>query len=298
MTKKLPEVLVFANDAGCGEIVGAYIAAHKHKYAFAAYAAGPAAKIFANKKIKFLPVVDSRAAIARIIKKHGSASFALLGTGWMTSIESTACAEAKKAGLKTAVYLESWGDFPARFGYPKKGWKQNLPDELWAGDRYALASAKKDFSPLPVKFVPNEYFKSALLRLKSVSTRKHKHILFLSRRGPESGDMFLALCEEFAQRPKPPRIAIRFHPADDARRFDSVIRQYAGKLTITKSQSADIVRDLAAASAVIGVETVAMAVSALAGIKTVSVLPAGAKGVIPVPGIKKTRDIRKAAKLI
>ncbi len=291
-------MLVFAHDAGYGEIVAAYILANKKKYNFTSYAAGPAAKIFSDKKIKFSPVSDNRAVIARIIDEHKAVSFVLLGTGWMTKIDSTACVEAKKAGLRTVVYLDSWVDFPTRFGYPKKGWKQNLPDELWAGDRYALMSAKKSFSPVPVTLVPNEYFKSALLRLKSVASRGTKHVLFLSRRGLESGSMFLMLCAELAKRPKPPAVVIRFHPADNARRYDSVIKRYAGRLTITKSRNADIVRDLTAASAVIGAETVAMAVSALAGIKTVSVLPPGARAVIPVPGITKTRDIRKASKLI
>src|SRR4051812_45576002 len=118
-------ILVFANDAGGAEIVGAYV---KHKLkqdTFRAYVGGPAIKIFRRLGIPAKSIPDNREAISRIIVKHKHEATLTLSSapGWMSHREWYALIESKKAGIKTAAYFDSWQNYRECLGYPKAGWK-------------------------------------------------------------------------------------------------------------------------------------------------------------------------------
>jgi len=70
-------------------------------------------------------------------------------------------------------FIDHWVNYRERFGYPLKNWKNNLPDEIWAGDKYAFLIAKKLFNKiLPIKLVKNPYFKE--IKNKYYKTKKIK----------------------------------------------------------------------------------------------------------------------------
>lgn len=296
----MKKVLVIANDAGCGEILAAYVAAHRAKNDFRVYGAGPAAKVFRREGISFRPAPRTKERMELLMRKQNDAFLVLVGTGWMTSIERDALAAAKKGGLSTAVYLESWAGYRERFGYPKPGWRKDLPGEIWLGDRAALALAKKQFpGTTKLRLVPNEYFKAAVRRYRRARMKvKPDSVLFLSNIDDVTEHVFRELLERIARTEHPPKVRVRFHPADDRSRFDALIKKYKGSVRVEKSKEKDIVRDLVRAKLVIGTETTAMAFGALLGIRTVSVLPAGKRPSLPFASIKRRKDAGSAVALL
>lgn len=296
-----PQILVVAHDAGSAEIIAAHVKKHLPTTNFVVYVAGPALRIFRREQIAFHRIPTTVGAIVNIIKKNLHASSALLGTGWMTTIERDALREAKAFGLKTAVYLESWSNYRERFGYPHANWQKNLPDEIWLGDKPALLLAQKFFKHTTLRYVPNQYFvniKNRYRRLKHGAS-KSPDVLFLSDAVSGMEKVFEEFLLNLSAKPRPYHIRIRFHPADDRKRYDQIIAHMKDVADIKKSGGKDLVRDLSAVNAVVGTETVAMVGSVLVGKKTISITLLGdKKAKLPFPKIIRVRTARAAARLI
>ena len=294
------KVLVIAHDAGGAEIIAAYVKAHKEKK-FSCYVQGPAVTIFRREHIEFKRIMNSEHAVKQVIEVHGDVEYVLLGTGWMTRIEARALAMAKKKGMKTVCYLESWVNYRERFGYPAKGWRRCLPDEIWVGDEYALALAEKYFSSYSrVRFVPNQYFKN--IKKRAILMRKQlpkpQGVLFLSDAvvGVEQ------VLEEFLQvllgQKIIPKVILGLHPADARTRYDAVIKKYEPKIDIRKTREKDLVRNLLSVETVIGAETVALVSAFLVGKRSICVKKEGKVRRLPFREIIYVSDIRKLTRLI
>jgi hypothetical protein len=277
------KIFVVAHDAGGAEIVGAYISKLRHNTTLAVYAHGPAAQIFRRLGIPFRPISDNRPVIARIVHTHRDADLALLAApGWMTTIERVALAEAKKAGLHTAVYLEWWMDYRTIFKYPQEKWRENLPDEIWVGDSYAERLAVKYFGVRKTRFVPNLYFADIVARYRRVPKRMtSKGILFMSSSAAhESEEALTLVLDALSKKSSSKTLRIRFHPADKRNRYDTLLRRYKN-VTVEKSSEKDIVQDLIGTDTVVGMNTVALAVSALCGLQTINIVPVGGSSHVP-----------------
>lgn len=268
------KVLVVTHDAGGSEIIAAYIKANRTRAEFRVYTNGPGARVFRRLGIPFRRVHDSRTDIRKIIGQHTDCTLALLALpGWMTHIELMALEEAKKAGIRTAIYLEDWSKYRARLGETKRSWQKRLPDELWAGDAEALKIARKEFDSLPVivRFKPNEYFRGVVARFRALrKTYASRHILFLSSAwGTDAA--FADLLKLLADNDIKTRVRIRFHPADDRTRYASHIRRYRGQVSVEVSKEKDLARELAQAGIVIGNRTVALVLAALCHLPAVDI---------------------------
>lgn len=299
--RRTKKVLVIVHDAGGAEIIGAYINKYQKNFDFHCYTAGPAQKIFRRRKISSATIAANKDKIAQIVHKHSDATFALIGTGWMTTIESDALMFAKSLGIKTVVYLEAWWNYRERFGYPNKHWKEHLPDELWVGDKYAEVIVKKQFPTSVIKYVPNQYFaaiKADYKALKKILVKQKKNILFLSDCTEESYAALQYLLSVLSEKKSQEHLRIRFHPADDKARYDELIAKYKRNVKIEKSSQKDITRDLLHAKLVIGTETVAMAVSVVVGIKTMSIKKTKQPFLLPFKQIIQVHNIKALRSLI
>jgi hypothetical protein len=290
----MKKTLVVVHDAGGAEIIAAYLKAKMKPTEFIAYASGPAARTFSRERIAYTPAPKTVAGMKGAIATHPESNRLLTATGWMTSVEKNALAEAKRVGLHTIVYLESWNRFRERFGYPEKGWKQNLPDEFWVGDRDAETLAKKYFPQSHVRLVPNEYFRATVARVRAAPSARDT-VLLLSDTNPgilAAFDAFLsALGKNLV------RVRIRFHPADARSRFDALIKKYPG-VPIEKSTEPDLARDLSLARTVIGGETVALVVALKAKRKAICLPIPGQKPYLPQAGLLRPRTAAEVARLI
>jgi hypothetical protein len=291
---------VIAHDAGGAEIVAGYVKKHASIKNFHVYVAGPALRIFRREHIAFHKIPSSNGAIAAITQRHQGATLALLGTGWMTSIERDALSAAKSFGIKTAVYLESWANYRERFGFPERGWQKQLPDEIWVGDAHAQRLAEQYFRKTKIRFEANQYFRNMVERFRILkSTAKTPFgVLFLSDALPGVNPIFKDLIAHLATLQSPPPVRIRFHPADDRRRYDAVIKRYEGSVLIKKSTAKDILHDLLSVRVVIGTETVAMVVAVLVGKKTINISPLTQRSQLPFSEIIRVRSPRDAVNLI
>jgi len=298
--KNKPKVLVIAHDAGGAEIIAAYVKKNFAKKNFVIYGAGPASKVFKRVGLLSHKITERHETILRVINKHHDAEYILLGTGWMTTIESQALAIAKSLGLKTVCYLESWLNYRERFAYPALGWQKKLPDEIWVGDTYAVPLAQKCFPKTLVRFVRNEYFIGIIRRYKELLGQKKEkqEILFFSDAVPIAEDALKLLLDYLSVHPSSLDLKISFHPADDQGRYDALIQKYAHHIHVTKSKERDIVKSLLSARVVAGTETVAMVASVLVGIPTISINLGKKKPMLPFPQIIRVRKLGEVKHLI
>ncbi len=287
------KVLVIAHDAGAANLIAAYIKKHLIKEKVHACVAGPAARIFRRERIPFSHVPHTRTGIARLVKQHRDADIVLIGAWWHTRIESMALHEAKKIGLKTVVYLDSWTNYRERFDYPKRGWRDHLPDEFWVGDRYARSLAKKLFPKRTrITLVPNEYFVAAIHHYKKLRRSvPQDRVLFASNFSRHTANTLQWVLQTLVARKESSKVLIRLHPSDDHAWYASLRKHYRGHVRIEISSNADIVRDLVRAKVVVGPETVALAVAALCGIPSIRVLHKKEKPMLPFKHIKVVRSV-------
>ena len=290
---------MFVHDAGGAEVIGAYIKKNPKGEHFIAYGAGPAKKIFRRLGLPLHTVGESFAELSKIMVRHPDAAYVLIAApGWMTTTEINAIEAAKRAGIRTICYMDSWVDERKRFGYPKKNWQRRLPDVFWAGDRYAFDRLQKQFQQTPVRLVPNQYFKNEVQRFRYLKKgKKPDSVLFVSTIGGESTELLRSILTMMAKGTEKNRLRIRFHPADDRTRYDHLIREYS-RVQVEKSKEIDLVRDFVHARVVIGAETMALVIAFLCRIPAIRYVRSGIRPMLPFSDIKLARTPEKATRLI
>lgn len=293
-SKNKKRVLVIVHDAGGAEIISAYIQKYKNQVNFKSFVTGPAEAIFRREKILFSHIENNRFSIASTIKKHIDSKYLMVGTMWHTRIELIALQEARRAGLHTVAYLDSWVNYRERFDYPRKKWQKNLPDELWVGDEEAQNLAKKLFpKSISIKLVPNQYFISIQKRYKILQTKtKHNLILFLSNSSDKNQVAFLWLIKVVSNMENKPIIKIRFHPSDKRKWFNVFSTKYGSQIKISDEQ--ELVQDLTEACVVVGLETTALVVALLCGLPSICIKTKGTKATLP---FKKINTVTNTVEL-
>lgn len=308
------KILVVACDGGGAEIVSAYVKEYKDKYNFICYAYGPAKIIFKRKKIFFRSSLEDVISINKIIAKNKNVNLVIAGTSGSSMVEINFIKIAKEYNIKTVSYLDHWVNYKERFSYPKNGWKNCLPDEIWVGDALAFNLAKKIFPDVKIKFVENQYFKQMVFDYKKLkkSNQSKTTILFISE--PVNGgnvnfniklsdkyslinecDVLNRLILSLLKNRKYNKLIIRLHPSDDKNKYNYLLLKYLDKFNIRISKN-KLVNDLRSASLVVGMESTALVVAYLCGKKVISVLPKRKKiFILPVnvTKIKKIKDLDK-----
>lgn len=305
-------ILAVCHDAGGAEIVSAYVKKNIGRYDFSCVAPGPAKKIFKRKKLVKLIAPGGKSPLELLSGAKGF-NMVLTGTSWGSSVELDFIKEAKRRGVKSAAYLDHWTNYRERFGYPRKNWRENLPDEIWVGDKYAFSMAAGNFKKIKVKFSPNLYFKEIKENCGKSANAKPEGILFLSepvggsvncfgdaeREGASEFEILKMLLDFCAGQKIKNKIIIRLHPSEKSRKYDKILPAYADKLNIAKSKNENLLDDIARAEVVIGMESMALVVSLMCGKKTVSFLPGERmKCPLPFPGVIKTKTVNQLKSLI
>jgi len=305
MAKKKKEILVIAHDAGGAEVIAAYLKKNIEKFDIHAYVAGPAAKIFRREGIVFRRIKDSDDAVTRVVRKYRRVDFVLLGSGWMTKIEVVALSVAKEESMKTVVYLDSWVNYRERFGYPERGWKKKLPDEIWVGDRKAELLAKQLFSLeiVTIRFVPNEYFRAIKKRaavFKNKVNNKSGILVISDLRIPNTKGFLREVIVFLSNIKYKHPVVIRLHPAERRDRHNQLISEYKNKLDLSLSSNVDLIKDIVAADVVVGMESMALVVALICRKKVVSMLTDGKNNlkVLPFPEIIRIRNSDDLARQI
>lgn len=177
-----------------------------------------------------------------------------------------------------------------------------MPDEIWVGDKYAYAQAKKDNFPL-LRLVPNQYFEEMREEIKRYRLNmraehgpgnRRQTILFISEPvslgaermfgdpghwGYTESDVFDILCRAVsASIPKRERrIVVRLHPADNPESYHSLISLWKPSFSIEYSDEPNIVAEVLCSDIIVGMESMALVVAVLADKPVLSCVPSAKK---------------------
>lgn len=289
-TNSKDNVLVYCHDAGGAEIVSAYIKKHAEELNFICRVHGPAEKVFTRKKLKFVPLDDKIVTADSLLDDVPKLGSIIAEPSWQTPFGIDLIEAAKRRGIRTITYLDHWVNHRQQFGYPRPGWEDRLPDEFWVGDEHADKMARVWFPDKAIKLVPNLYFEEIKdacdIKNRSVS-QDPKLILFLSEPisstinsfGDHEDIVFTetevleSLCEYLAESGSGYRLLIRMHPSEGREKYRSIIDKYSGRLGIEISKDTTLPEDLAPATIVIGMDTMALVLALKCGKRAISLMP-------------------------
>jgi len=307
VNKKLTKVLVVCHDAGGAEVVSSYVKYNLIDKQYICIVKGPAVKVFERKGLHFLVKRGGpKTAKSFFDKTKEVFDLVLTGSSSPSTLELDYTREAKRKDIKTITLLDHWVNYKERFKYPKKNWKENLPDEIWLGDKYGYDMAKACFPGLPVKLVPNMFFKEIKDEYDKAKKKyaKRNNILFVGEPISKSLnynsklcteydilDIFLRYCVDNSIKNK---ILVRRHPSEKAGKYGIIINKYEKVLLVSESSEPSMFVELAKSSLVIGMRSMFLVLAVLCNKKTVSFLP-GKWPECPIPfkQIKKIRNINQ-----
>ena len=161
------KILIVSHDAGGANILNALAKKYISDFNWTIYAKGPASKIF-RERIKAVKYIKKNLNIKRVIEIE-KPDLILTGTSWASDIEIDFIRHAKKKGIKTAAFLDHWGNYRERFGYPGE-WKKNVPDVVFVGDKWAYVLAlKAGFPEKKLRQVENPYIEDIMRKRKLIN---------------------------------------------------------------------------------------------------------------------------------
>lgn len=295
----MKRVLVIAHDAGGAEVIAAYIASRKDASGYHGYVAGPAVAVFQRYGLPATPFHGERGELLEALERVRP-DMVLTGTGWMTTIEGDAIDVAHEKGVRVVSYLESWVNYRERFGYPTPGWKRHLPDELWVGDVPAKEMAERLFLGIPVRLVPNQYFRSIARSYRALrGPKKHRQtqFLFLSDAVPGVELLLDAVCQHIKEHAWSGTLLVRLHPADPKDRYTGLIARYP-EVRVRVQEGGTLEEALATVQLVLGAETVAMVASVLCRVPTLSLRITKGSLVLPFPEIVSAHTLPAFLRLL
>jgi hypothetical protein len=288
-------LLVACHDAGGAEIVSAWLRRHRGEHDATLLLEGPAKAIFAA-KVPDLPRVEALGAL--------DVDLVLCGSSGAADLERWAVRAARDEGVRSAVWLDHWTNYPARFASDGAGLV--LPDEVWVTDEHAARLAEETLPGSDVRIMGNPYLDDAAEEIRALtepSDPAGERVLYVTEPtaaaaaaatgdprgwGYDEHEALAGYLEHLAREPRPPSaVRLRTHPAELPGKYDRELAALSDRLALSRS-SGSLAEDCAWATTVAGCETMAMAVALAAGRRVVSVIPPGGRpSVLPFEGIER-----------
>ena len=291
---------IVSHDAGGAEILSSYVRREGLRTLLAVE--GPALSVFERKLGPVNPVTLREAV-------DGS-SWLLCGTGWQSDLEWRGIALARQSGRRSVAFLDHWMHYRERF---ERNGVRCLPDELWAGDEYALQMARQELSPVPVRLVSNPYFEDARRALalmharvaprnggpvvlyvcepmREIGLRQYGDPHYFGYTEEEALTYFLEHRQAIATKAE---VVIRLHPSESKGKYSWAA---AGCDTPVRfSSGTTLEEDIAAADIIVGCESMAMVIALIAGKRVVTAIPPGGRPCqLPQPGIESLHVLTEA----
>jgi hypothetical protein len=212
------------------------------------------------------------------------------GSSVSSPLEKQVVRAARAAGVRCAVWLDHWVNYPARFVLDGE---IVLPDELWVADVHAERLARETVPGPPVVLRGNPYLEDAAAEIRALS-RPHdgpERVLYVSE--PTSlaaeratGDPLgwgyeeRAALRGYLEACRPAHVRLRTHPSEPPDKY--------AEFGLERSEGRTLAEDVAWADTVVGCDTMAMAVALEAGRRVLSVIPPGGRPLsLPYDGIER-----------
>jgi hypothetical protein len=284
-------LLVACHDAGGAEIVSAWLRRHRDEHDATLLLDGPARAIFAA-KVPEAPRVEALGDLDGV-------DLVLCGSSGAAELERSAVRAARDAGVRSAVWLDHWVNYPARFA--------SLPDEVWVTDEHAARLAEQTLPGADVRIMGNPYLEDAAAEIRALARAldpRGERILYVTEPtsvaaaaatgdprgwGYDEHEALAGFLEHLARTAETPAaVRLRTHPAEPPDKYDAELAAFSGRLPLGLSPGGSLAEDCAWADTVAGCETMAMAVALAAGRRVVCVIPpAGRPPVLPFEGIER-----------
>ena len=224
--------------------------------------------------------------------------FVLSGSSGGSDLERVVVRAARAAGVRSAVWLDHWVNFPARFVLDGES---VLPDELWVADEHAARLARDTVPGPPVKVMGNPHLDDVVAAIRALEEpHEGEHVLYVTEPtsvaakratgdplgwGYEERAALRGYLRTLVDDP-PEAIRLRTHPGEPAGKYDGILAGFAG-LPLALSAGTTLDEDCAWADTVVGCETMAMAVALAAGRRVITVVPEGGRFSLPFPEIER-----------
>lgn len=228
---------------------------------------GPAVEIF-ERKLPDVPHVMG-----------GDLDFVLCGSSAESDWEKIAVAIAKKTGVRCAVFLDHWKNYPQRF--------REMPDEIWVCDWYAEAIAHGAFPQVPIYLQENPYledFREEYARLPNADDDPHRvrRILWI-----DEPDRRKDLQAYLKYQVWDAEVLVRPHPSARFGRLRSDLADYAAVAGVEIVEDGEtLAESVAWADTVVGADSMALVAALTVGKRVISVIPAS-EASIPHAGIER-----------
>lgn len=276
-------IAVVAHDSGAANLIIAWI--KEWGQPVRAFMEGPAERLW---KVSF----PNHQLCLSISEALDGAISLVTGTGWASSIEHESRVRAKQLGIYSVAVLDHWVNYRMRF---EREDQEQLPDELWVADEWALHIARKEIPKIPVWCFDNLYLRDQIAQI-----------------GPPPGDgTVLYILEPVRQkwgriqegefqaldfaleridalcRYPISKVILRPHPSEPTSKYAGYLAKDA---RIVLNSDGNIAQAISVSDMVIGVESFALTIAIKAGRKVYSSLPPWAGEIrLPRMGIKEIR---------
>ena len=276
-------ILIVSHDAGGAEVVSAWVKKN-HNHEFAYCLKGPAQSIF-SRKLAGMKIVDYNDLVLEVF------DLVLTGTSWSSDLERLIIKQARIKGVKSVAYLDHWVNYRERFGYPSQNWLENLPDEIWCGDKYAMEVCRNcGFPGQKLRLVENEYFCQIIEEAEAYKNDViPKSILYIcepigEHMKKDHGDEFYLGYNEFSALKSffetllksdmsSYLITVRLHPSEKDGKYDFIVNRFKNDLQIDISHDNHLYEDIQRAEIVVGCESMALVIAVKLNKKVFSVIP-------------------------
>jgi hypothetical protein len=212
----------------------------------------------------------------------------LCGSSGEADLERHAVRAARSAGVRCAVWLDHWVNYPGRFVLDGT---TVLPDELWVADEHAQRLARATVPGPPVMLRGNPYLDDAVAAIRALTRAPEpgERVLYVTDATAVDAAMLRRYLEHLARAPRPPvAVRVRSHPAQAPATHGPLLAEFGPRLAVAASAGTSLAQDCAWADTVVGCDTMAMVVALKAGRRVVSVLPrAGPPLSLPFAGIER-----------
>lgn len=293
------KVLIVAHDAGGAELISSWVKKNCDNYFFEYCLDGPAVSVFSRKLGQF-----DNVCMEIVRQQLANFDFILTGSGWGSVLEKRFIALAKQQGVTVITYLDHWTNYRKRFE-----WQGDLvlPNQIWVGDQHALQIVQCEFPQVETHLQPNCYIQDVVKEIytyeKSGDERVEDdrlRVLYICepRQTVQAGFDFWHYTEfealtgylnyllQLGNAQK--IIRIRLHPSEPKGKYDAIIEEYRGGLTIQLSEGTSLSQDCAWAQWVVGCDSMAMVVALFAGRKVFSCIPKEGRALtLPFPEIEQ-----------
>lgn len=215
----------------------------------------------------------------------GGIDFVLCGSSRAATLERRAVRRARSAGVRCAVWLDHWVNYPMRF---ELDGVSVLPDEVWVCDEHAAALARAGLPGADVRLKGNPYLAdfAAEVHARERESRSGvvdaERILYVTEPNAVATEGLEKYLRYLARREGGEvELRLRTHPAEAPDKYDILLDRHAAGLKHEVSADATLAQDVAWADTVVGLDTMAMFAAVHAGRRVMSALPPGTASHLP-----------------